>query len=149
MHALEIIPQLPDGASFATFADILACEDRAVATVKVPRWHRNGKPLYLQLRALSLTQQVQIERESRYKDPVSGVVLMDTRKYAVATLREAGVRPQLSQAQAEELLHKNAEVVEEIVAFVWRVLSKLDARALEDRIRADATDDDTDDADHD
>lgn len=136
---------------FATFGQLLALKDRAEVVVEIRRWRRaDGEPQRLRLRALDLETQVNIERECRQRDPLTGETRIDQLRYATATLREAVVEPHLGQSGAAALIHHNGAIVSAIVRFVWDVLSTVDASRIGDLVAAALGDDEDDDAaDHD
>lgn len=144
-----IIAPLGAGETYASAADLLGLDDRAQATVRVPRWTKNGQPLLLLVRALSLEQQELIHRAARRKDALSGGITNDRSVFVAETLRHACVQPQLDSGQTKALVAKNATILEAIVDFVWSVLSRLDhdqiAAIVRDSAELDADELDDDD----
>mgnify|MGYP000897095334 CR=1 FL=1 len=112
--------QLEDGESYATADEILACTDLPEATLRIPQWRRNGRPLVIRVRALSLEDKEAILQEARQRDgSISTIARVES------TLFYTCISPKLTRPQAAQLRHKNPTALESIVDFVW-VLSALD-----------------------
>lgn len=123
---------------FASAADLLTLDDRPQVALSIPRWHANGQPLRLLVRALSLDQQEVIQRTARRKDKLTGQVTSDRVLFVAETLRLAFIQPQLDSAQAMALAAKNPTILEAIVDFIWGALGHLDFTAIAALVAAEA-----------
>lgn len=117
--------KLDAGEDYATIDDILSCSDLAEATIKVPGWKKNGKPLALRVRAPSLAQRELIQNESTGKDgKVDHIAEIE------ATLRECVMVPKFTIHQAAQLRTKNGAVAEQVARFIW-TLGQLDQETID------------------
>jgi hypothetical protein len=120
-------PLLPSslaaGETYASVSDILEVQDLAEATIHVPFWTgRDGKPLALRVRGLSLEQQDQVRmlaaRKVDKRDRQHGVT-QHWPTFVAMTLHFGLTAPSLTPEQALALFRKNAEAVESICSFIW------------------------------
>lgn len=117
--------RLAPDEDYATVDDILTCDDLQQATIRVPNWRKNGKPMAIRVRALSLMQRELVSRESVRADGTVDVVAQ-----LEATLREGVLLPKFDINTASKLRHKNGAVLEQIAAFIW-TMSKLDQEFID------------------
>ncbi len=122
--------KLDAGEEFASVDDIFNSTDLPEATIKIPRWKKNGKPLAIRVRALSLVQREAIAKESTRKDGSIDVVAQ-----IEATLREGCVMPRFDILQAGRLRHKNGAVLEQIANFIWS-MSAIDQDLIDATVQA-------------
>ena len=118
---------LDAGEAYATVDDVLNASDLPEATIRVPQWKRNGTPLAIRVRALSLAQREAIQRESKQG--------ADVMAQLEATLREGCVMPKFDVLQAARLRHKNGHALEQVAAFIW-ALSTIDQELIDATVQA-------------
>lgn len=128
---MSLLPtSLAAGEDYASVDDILSSDDLPQATVRVPQWTRKGKPVAIRVRALSLVQREQIDRESTRKDGS-----IDTVAQIEATLREGVLVPKFDINTSARLRHKNGNALEQIASFIW-ALSALDQDLIDAAVQA-------------
>ena len=117
--------KLEPGEDYATVDDILHANDLPEATLRIPGWKKNGKPLVIRVKAPSLAQRELIQRESTEKDGTTdGVAEIE------ATLRECVIVPKLTIHQASQLRQKNGAVLEQVARLIW-TLGQLDQESID------------------
>lgn len=127
-----IIKELQTGSSAGAYAsadDLLTIGDLPETDVIVKRWHRNGAPLRVRLKALSLDQQARIEQESMRLNPQTKYAERDAILFDCLTLSQSVIVPALNREQAMALRHKNPRVIRALVDYSW-ILSSLDEETL-------------------
>lgn len=105
--------RLAAGEDYASASAILACDDLPQTTIHIPQWRVGGRPAAIRVRAPSLEDMDAIGQQA------AGAA-----QY-VETLRRCCVVPSFNQEQAEQLLGKSAQAIEQIARFIW-VLGTLD-----------------------
>lgn len=128
----EVIPSrlVAEAGEYASAADLLEQSDLLEQDVTVTRWHKNGKPLRVRVRALDLIAQDDIECASLRKHPVTGLWYQHPPSYAAATLRRGVIVPALNDDQAERMRQHNPVIIGELVQYIW-LMSALDEKRLE------------------
>lgn len=111
--------------AYATAEDLEMLSDLSEVDLVVKRWHRNGQPLRIRVKALDFDQIERIDRGCMVKLKDGTVVRSDAR-YATLTLQEAVIMPRLNDAQARAMSKHNPTIISEIVGFVWNGLSVWD-----------------------
>lgn len=117
------------GGAYASVDDLLLVSDLCEVDLVVTRWKRNGASLRIRVRALDFDQQEQIDRASMIK--FDGRIVKSEARFAAATLKEAVIVPQLTDAQAKQMTKHNPSIISVVVRFVWDVLSALDQDAID------------------
>lgn len=113
-YAQTFLPsRLASGEEYATVSQILECDDLPQSTIHIPHWRINGKPAAVRVRALSLRERDQVQREQ------------DVIKQYCLTWQIACIAPTFNQDQAARLESKNPHAVEQGARFIW-LLSALD-----------------------
>jgi exopolyphosphatase/pppGpp-phosphohydrolase len=115
---------------YATVGDLITLDDLSEQDVTVKRWHKNGKPLKLRLKALDLDQQDQINYGALIKHPKTQQWVASEAAFAELTLREGVIVPRLSPEQAKAMRKRNPAIVKSLVDYIW-LLSHLDEKAIE------------------
>ena len=122
--------KLEAGEEYASVSDIMDTIDLPEATIKIPHWRKNGKPMAVRVRALSILQREAIQKESTGKDgTVNHIAEIE------ATWREGCVTPKFDLIQAARLRHKNGAALEQGAAFIWS-LSLLDQEMIDATVQA-------------
>jgi hypothetical protein len=122
--------RLDAGEDYASVDDILGANDLPESTIHVPQWTSKGKPLAIRVRALSLAQREQIDRESTRRDGS-----IDTVVQIEATLREGVLVPRFDINTSARLRHKNGAALEQIASYIW-ALSALDQDLIDAAVQA-------------
>ncbi len=118
------------GDDYASVDDLLGADDLPEIDVKIKRWHRNGKPMRLRVRALSLDAQEAIDIAALLKHPKTGEWVRSTAAFNAATLQYLVIVPQLSAAQASLMRAHNPTIIDELCKFGWS-LSAIDHDLIE------------------
>lgn len=116
--------RLAAGEDYASVSDILEVQDLAEATIHVPFWQRNGKPLALKVRGLSLDAQEQVRMQAARKvakaDRAHGAK-QHWPTFCAMTLCFGCLQPAFTPEQALALFRKNAAAVELVSQFIWTI----------------------------
>lgn len=132
----DVQPLLSDQAVvYASADDLLSVVDLPERNVTIRRWHRNGKPLTIRVRALDLDQQDRINQAALTKNPKTGEWQQSIAAFNAATLLEAVAVPKLTPDQAKAMRSHNPIIIQKLVNFVWS-LSGLDDETIEGYARA-------------
>ena len=105
-------------------------DDLLEEDVTIKRWHRNGRPLKLRVKALNIEQQDAIHQAALAKNKKTGEWESVGIVFWAETLTRAVRVPALDLAQARSLAQKNPVIVKALVDFIW-ALAALDADLLE------------------
>ncbi len=126
----EVKPSsLLDGDDYASASDLIAQDDLPTATLQIARWHKNGKPLKIRVRGLSLLDQLDI-------DKIAGVgEKRDWPKWYVEILSSGIQVPTLDKEQARAMLRRNPAVIGELADFIWS-LHLLNGKDIDDAVTA-------------
>jgi hypothetical protein len=117
---------LDAGEDYASVADILACEDRLHDTVTVWGWKKNGGPLKLRVRGLSLPQREEVRATAWRRDGRRDMIAL-TIGYFVSGF----VAPSLNEEQARQIVEtKHAGTVEKISDYI-NMLTELNHDQIE------------------
>jgi len=118
------------GGDYATADDLLTLSDMFEQDVTITRWHKNGKPLKIRVRALDLDQQERILNDALIQNAKTGLWETSDAAYCAATLREMCVVPKLNDDQAQRMRGHNPTIIKSLVRYGWK-LSTLDDSRLE------------------
>jgi hypothetical protein len=121
--------------TYASADDLLTVSDLPERNVTIKRWHRNGKPLTIRIRALDLDQQDRVNTEAMVKNKRTNEWEQSEPALCAATLREAVVTPRLTNEQAQAMRKHNPIIIRTLVNFIWS-LSALDDDTIEQTARA-------------
>lgn len=124
-----------DAVVLASAEDLLAVADLPERNVTVRRWHKNGKPLTIRVRALDLDQQDRVNQAALIKNAKTQEWQQSVAAFNAATLFEAIVVPKLTPEQAQAMRKHNPVIVEKLVNFVWS-MAALDDDTIEGYARA-------------
>lgn len=141
----EVTPLLTDTpVVYASAEDLLTVSDLPERNVTIRRWHKNGKPLTLRIRALDLDQQDKINQAALIKNTKTGTWEQSTAAFNVAALLEMVIVPKLTPEQAQAMRKHNPVIVQSLVDLGF-ALSALDDETIERhaRILANPTPDPT------
>lgn len=116
--------QLESGEDYASAADLLAADDLPQHTITVWGWKKNGAPLKIRVRGLSL-----VERETIRASTWLPTGLRDNVALIAGYLRHGVVVPQLNDEQARQLTEKHAATVEQVTDYI-SALTELDYAAI-------------------
>lgn len=131
----EVQPTLLSSGPYATVDDLLEQSDLLEQDVTIRRWHKNGRPLRLRVKALNLEQQDAIHLAALIKHKKTGLWEADRLVFCAHSL-VAGVRmPALDLGQAQALVRKNPSVINSLVDFIW-ALAALDLDTIEQAAHA-------------
>lgn len=119
-----------DPGEYATADDLLTLSDLFEQDVTIRRWHKNGRPLKLRIRALDLDQQDRILADAMVKNERTGLWESSEAIYCAASLRELCAIPHLNDAQAQQMRKHNPTIIKALVRYGW-LLSALDDERLE------------------
>ncbi len=140
----ELTPLTQDTAVvYATADDLLTIADLPERNVTIRRWHKNGKPLIIRIRALDLDQQDRINHAATTRNSKTGEWEQSVAALNAATLLEAVIVPKLTPDQAKAMRGHNPVIIQKLVDFIWG-LAALDDATIEQYARALAPADPTD-----
>lgn len=132
----ELTPLLADTpVVYASAEDLLTVSDLPERAVTIRRWHKNGKPLTIRIRALDLDQQDKINQAALEKNKKTGEWQQNVAAFNAATLLEAVIVPRLTPEQAQAMRKHNAVILDKLVTFIWS-LSSLDDDTIEQYARS-------------
>jgi hypothetical protein len=126
----EARPALLDSGPYATVDELLEQDDLPECDLTIPRWHKNGKPLKLRVKALTLEQQDSIQMASLVKHPKTGEWITNRELFCAETLTRSVRMPGLDPAHGKALVRKNPVTISAIVDFIW-VLAAMTDEELE------------------
>jgi hypothetical protein len=136
MWANELSPIVADEpVSYASAEDLLTVSDLPERNVTIRRWHKNGKPLKIRIRALDLDQQDKVNQAALVKNTKTGAWEQSTAAFNAAALLEMIVVPKLTHEQAQAMRKHNPVIIQSLVDFGWG-LSALDDDTIEGYARA-------------
>lgn len=115
---------LAAGEDYASAADLLAADDLPHETLTVWGWKKNGAPLKIRVRGLSL-----VEREEVRATTWLANGMRDNVKLYLGYIQRGVVVPQLNDEQARQLMDKHAGTVEQIADYI-SVLTEMDYAAI-------------------
>lgn len=131
----EVQPLMAESAVvFATADDLLTVADLPERNVTIRRWHKNGKPLTIRVRALDLDQQDRITQAAMIKNNKTGAWEQSVAAFNAATLHEALTTPKLTAEQARAMRQHNPIIIQKLVDFIWS-LAALDDATIEQYAR--------------
>jgi hypothetical protein len=132
----EIQPLLAaDAVVYASAEDLLTVTDLPERNVTIRRWHKNGKPLTIRVRALDLDQQDRVNQAALTKNAKTGEWQQSVAAFNAATLLEAIIVPKLTPEQAQAMRKHNPVIIDKLVNFVWS-LGALSDDTIEEYARA-------------
>ncbi len=125
---MTLLPAIREpGEDYASPDELLACVDLTESDVRVPNWEKDGKPMLLRVRALSLAEESAAHRAARIalvrhaqqaKLPLPGPDEEDWGTLVLETIQRGVVAPHLTQAQAQALRDKNPYALEQLYAYI-------------------------------
>ena len=121
--------------TYASADDLLTVSDLPERNVAIRRWHQNGKPLTIRIRALDLDQQDRVNQAALTYNTKTKEWQQSVPAFNAATLLEAIVVPRLTAEQAQAMRKRNPVVIAKLVDFIWS-LAALDDDTIEQYARA-------------
>jgi hypothetical protein len=135
----ELSPIMADTpVVYASAEDLMTVADLPERNVIIRRWHKNGKPLTLRIKALDLDQQDRVNQAALEKNRKTGEWQHSVAAFNAATLLELVIVPKLTPEQAQAMRKHNPVIIQSLVDFGWG-LSALDDDTIEGYARALAT----------
>jgi hypothetical protein len=104
---------LDAGEDYATLADILAADDLPHETLTVWGWTKNGAPLKIRVRGLTLPEREDVRARAWKEDGTRDNVAL-----FAGYFRYGFVVPSLNDEQARQMVEKQAGTVEQIADFI-------------------------------
>lgn len=127
----ELTPLMSDQpVVYASAEDLLTVSDMPERAVTVRRWHKNGKPLTIRIRALDLDQWDRVNQAALIKNNKTGDWQQSIAAFNAAVLLEAVIVPKLTPEQARAMRQHNPIIIGKLVEFV-QSLSALDDETIE------------------
>lgn len=126
----EVRPAMGNADPYASAADLLELDDLLEQDLTIRRWHKNGRPLKLRVKALNLEQQDAIYQAALVKNKKTGEWESHRLTFCAETLTRAVRIPALDLAQAQALARKNPIIISALADFIW-ALAAFDADTLE------------------
>jgi hypothetical protein len=117
-------------APYATASDLTTADDLAEMDLTVKRWHKNGKPLKIRIKALDLDQQEAIDLDALKQHPKTKEWFRSDALYCAATLQHGVIVPKLTKEQAQAMRQRNPNILRGVVQWIW-ALSALDVDDIE------------------
>jgi hypothetical protein len=115
---------LTTGEDYASAADLLAADDLPHETLTVWGWKKNGAPLKIRVRGLSLTEREEVRAGAWLPNGMRDNVTL-----YLGYIQRGVVVPQLNEQQARQLMDKHAATVEQIANYI-SVLTEMDYSAV-------------------
>jgi hypothetical protein len=136
MWTYELSPIMADTpVVYASADDLLTVSDLPERNVTIRRWHKNGKPLTIRVKALDLDQQDRVNHAALEKNRKTGEWQQSVASFNAATLEHAVIVPKLTAEQAQAMRKHNPVIIEKLVQFIWG-LSALDDETIENYARS-------------
>lgn len=105
---------LAPGEEYATVADLLAADDLPHESLTVWGWKKNGAPLKVRVRGLTLEERERVLIGAL--DRLTG--MYDLNRLVIGYLRHGMVVPALNDEQARQMAQKHAATVQSVADFV-------------------------------
>ncbi len=119
----EDVQPLPSDAAvvYASADDLLTVSDLPERNVTIRRWHRNGKPFTIRIRALDLDQQDRVNQAALTYNTKIKEWQQSIPAFNAATLLEAVIVPKLTSDQAQAMRKHNPIIIQKLVDFIWSI----------------------------
>lgn len=115
---------LAAGEDYASVGDLLAADDLPQDTLTVWGWKKNGGPMKIRVRGLSLTEREEVRGRAWLPNGMRDNVAL-----FVGYLQRGIVVPQLNEEQARQLAEKHAATVQQIADYI-SYLTEMDYDAV-------------------
>lgn len=121
---MSLLPVNRNEAPYASAAELLTQDDRPTMDIRVPGWERpNGEPVFVRIRALSLSDRNWINQTSGIGEKRSELL------FVLASLQRGIVAPPLNWQQAQLLADRNERILEILCDTIWE-LAAFDQTAI-------------------